>query len=190
MVAGDIFLPGDWSCDRFVPHFDLLDRNHNRSSSHIDEGMVVMTPQELKALIESDTQAANLYNERRFGDCSVRCCEIAPKVPKQLKLSFAGLLSLYQHNTSLGMAIIEKLRQVAAHNKLVAELLPFMAATADATGWPDFSLPPIRQTLIAPEEQGGIGLTLEQAAPIFVAGEQPDTITGLDIEQLAGKVSI
>jgi hypothetical protein len=141
-----------------------------------------MTPQELKALIESDPQAKALAKAGNDYQCAIRCSEIAPKLPKQLKLSFAGLLSLYQHDTALGMAIIEKLRQVSAHNKLVAELLPFMAATADATGWPDFSLPPIRQTLVTPEEHGGIGLTPQQASPILSAGEQTRTITPLEVE--------
>lgn len=137
---------------------------------------------DLKQLIESDPQAKALAQIGDDAGCAKRCTEIAPMLPKELKLSFARLLSLYQHDTALGMLIINKLRQIAVHNPLVAELLPFMAATADATGWPDFSLPPIRQTLVTPEEQGGIGLTLEQAAPILAAGEQPQVVTPHEVE--------
>jgi hypothetical protein len=142
-----------------------------------------MTPQELKALIESDETATRLANAGSDSDCAVRCGEIAPRLPKQLRLSFAGLLSLYQHDTATGMFIINKLRQVAARNSIVAELLPFMAATADATGWPDFSLPPIRQTLTAPEENGGIGLTVEQAMPILSAGEQAQVFSAGEVSE-------
>jgi hypothetical protein len=141
-----------------------------------------MTPQELKALIESDQQAKTLMQLGNDIGCAARCSEIAPKIPKELRLSIARLLSLYQHNIYLGMAIVAKFRTVAAHNPLVAELLPFMEATADSIGYPDFSLPPIRQTLTTPEEQGGIGLTPEQALPILSAGEQSQVITPLEVE--------
>lgn len=141
-----------------------------------------MTPQELKQLIHSDEVALDLFKQARDSDCASRCSIIAPKVAKELRLSIARLLALYQHDIQLGMTIITKFRTVAAHNQLVAELLPFMEANADSIGYPDFSLPPIRQTLTTPEEQGGIGLTLEQAAPILLAGEQSQTITPLEVE--------
>ena len=141
-----------------------------------------MSPTELKQLIESDTLAASLFVQSRDADCAARCSVIAPKVPRELRLSFTRLLSLYQADIQLGMLVVNKLRSVAAHNPLVKEIIPFMEAWTDANGYPDFSLPPIRQTLTSPEEQGGIGLTLEQAAPILLAGEQSQTITPLEVE--------
>jgi len=148
-----------------------------------------VAPQELKALIKSDPQATEAYSERRFGDCAVRCAEIAPKVPKTLRLSKIGILDVYREDRSTGHLILKRLAQLATTNPDAALMLEFMGPGNPESSYPDFSIPEIRAALTAPSPYG-LGLTPQQAAPLLAAGEQPDTITGLDIEQLAGEVSI
>lgn len=143
-----------------------------------------MTPQELKQLIESDAEATRLMEQGNDWACAARCSEIAPVKTTSSPLTIMGLLNLYQDNLSLGAFVIATIKQVAQVNPVIAEMLPFMGPATQQDARPDFGLPAIRQALVTPVEQGGIGLTPEQAAPILRSGETKQTITALEVEQV------
>lgn len=143
-----------------------------------------MTPEDLKALIESDQQATALINAGNDYACAIRCSEIAPVRNIPSPLTIMGILNLYQDNLSLGAFVIATLKQVAQVNPVIGEMLPFMGPSTQQDARPDFGLPAIRQALVAPVEFGGIGLTQEQATPLLRAGESPQTITPLEVEHV------
>lgn len=142
-------------------------------------------PIALKQLIESDSIASSLFENKSYGDCAIRCCEIAPKVYRQLRLSKIGVLDVYRDNRSTGHLVLRRLAELAKTNPDAEIMLEFMGPGNPESSYPDFALPEIRMALTAPSPYG-LGLTQEQAMPLLLAGEQPDTITGLDVEQLQG----
>jgi hypothetical protein len=139
-----------------------------------------MSPEELKALILSDTQATELFNDRKDWECSLRCMEIAPRVVRELLLSELGIMALYQDNPVLGETILATIEAVSAQNPIVKRIFKF--AGPSSNNLPDWGSTAIRATMLAPTAQGGLGLTEEQAGPILRAAEHPPTITSLDIE--------
>ena len=141
-----------------------------------------MTPEELKALIESDPQATALVNAGNDYDCAIRCSEIAPVRNIPSPLTIMGILNLYQDNLGLGAFVVATIKQVALGNPVIGEMLPFMGPATQQDARPDFGLPAIRQALVTPVEWGGIGLTQEQAAPILRAGESSQKITPIEVE--------
>jgi hypothetical protein len=141
-----------------------------------------VTPEALKALIESDQQATVLINAGNDHACASRCSEIAPVKNIPSPLTIMGILNLYQDNLALGAFVIATIKQVALENSVIGEMLPFMGPATQQDARPDFGLPAIRQALVTPVELGGIGLTQEQAAPILRAGESSQTITPLEVE--------
>ena len=140
----------------------------------------------LRQLISADQQAAAALAQGRYGDCAIRCCEIAPQVPRPLPLSFMGIIAVYRDNLQLGGEVIAALQTVAYVNPIIGLMVSFMTREAAEDARPDFGDPSIRAALTAPQPHG-LGLTPQQAAPLLAAGQQPDTITGRDIELLASE---
>lgn len=140
----------------------------------------------LRQLIAADQQAAAALAQGRYGDCAIRCCEIAPRVPRSLPLSFMGIIAVYRDDLQLGGEVITALQTVAYVNPIIGLMVSFMTREAAVDARPDFGDPSIRAALTAPQPHG-LGLTPQQAAPLLAAGQQPDTITGRDIELLASE---
>lgn len=137
---------------------------------------------ELKNLIENDQTAKSLFNLGHYGDCAMRLQEIAPPVRRPLPLSQLGVIELYADNPIQGVAVLDALDEAAKTNPLIRRIVAFMGPGNPESSLPDFSLPAIRQALIAPKDVGGIGLSETAAGPILRAGEQRYEITGLDVE--------
>jgi hypothetical protein len=143
-----------------------------------------MEPKELKKLIESDEIALGFLNNCDDVLCASRCTEIAPKIPKKLLLSRIGILELYEANPSDGITVLKTIDAVSKNNPLVAEIASFMSPDTSPDSRPDFSIKIIRSSLTAPVEFGGLGLTVEQARPILLAGEQHQVITPIEVEYI------
>jgi hypothetical protein len=141
-----------------------------------------MTPQELKQLIQSDTEATQLISQGSDWACAERCVEIAPLTRKPLPLSEMGVMSLYAEDPMTAETILQTIEGVAQSNPIVARINKFIGPGVSTESLPDFSLPSIRQALVTPVEFGGIGLTQEQAGPILRSGETKQKITALEIE--------
>lgn len=144
-----------------------------------------ITQAALAELIQSDAQAKQLFEQQAFGDCAIRCCEIAPRVPKVLRLSKIGVLNVYIADRATGHLLLKRLAELAKTNPDAALMIEFMGPGNPESSFPDFGLPEIRMALTAPQPMG-LGLTPQQAAPLLAASEQPDRITGQDIESLGG----
>ena len=148
-----------------------------------------ITQDQLADLIRNDTRAKTLFDQRAYGDCAVRCCEIAPFVARPLRLSKIGVLDVYRNQRATGHLLLRRLEEIAAHNPDANLMLQFMGPGNPESSYPDFSLPEIRAALTAPRPIG-LELTPEQAEPMISAGQQPDTITGSDVEAIAGLENI
>jgi|688.fasta_scaffold15194_4 hypothetical protein len=136
----------------------------------------------LKITIENDDIAYTLMLDGDDAACAKRCSEIMPKVPKELKLSELGILALYQHNPVMGVTVVHKIKQAQQTSLFAAIIVPFMAPGNSVDTLPDFSLELVREYLITPVQDSGVGLTEEEARPIFEAGVTPQIITQADIE--------
>lgn len=143
-----------------------------------------MTPQELKQLIQSDPEATQLIEQGNDWDCAVRCSNIAPPIRKLLPLSQMGVLAIYEADPMTGETVLQTIEGIAdtGLNPIIARINRFIAPGVGPESLPDFSLPGIRQALVTPIEQGGIGLTQEQAGPLLRAGETKQVITALEVE--------
>jgi hypothetical protein len=97
-----------------------------------------------------------------------------------------GIIAVYRDNLAMGGEVIAALQTVAYVNPIIGLMVSFMTREAAEDARPDFGDPSIRAALTAPQPHG-LGLTPQQAAPLLAAGQQPDTITGRDIELLASE---
>ena len=95
-----------------------------------------------------------------------------------------GIVAVYRDNPMLAMQVLAALESASKVNPIIAVMLAFMGPGNPENSYPDFGDPIIRDALTAPQPQG-LGLTSQQAAPLLAAGEQADTISGLEVEQLA-----
>lgn len=136
-----------------------------------------MTPEELKALIESDEQALALAKAGSADMCAARCREIAPKLPTKTVLTELSILALYD-DPAVGEAVLQQIEAVAAGNPVVARVAKWMLP---GTPGVDFGDARIRTLLTAPINAGGLGLSNEQAAPILSSAEVAQSISGADV---------
>jgi hypothetical protein len=141
--------------------------------------------QSLRQLIKLDEQATALFQQGRYGDCAVRCVELAPKVPKPLQISKLGIIAIYSHDSAMAAQVLAALESAAKVNPIISVMVSFMGPGNPESSLPNFGDPNVRAALTAPQPVG-LGLTPQQAAPLLAAGEQPDTITGQDVESLGG----
>ena len=148
-----------------------------------------MTPQradQIRSLIANDPIAKSLFDDGRYGDCAVRLSAIALPITRSLPLSKMGIVAVYRDNPMLAMQVLAALESASKVNPIIAVMLAFMGPGNPENSYPDFGDPSIRAALTAPQPHG-LGLTPQQAAPLLAAGQQPDTITGRDIELLASE---
>jgi hypothetical protein len=141
--------------------------------------------QSLRQLIKLDEHATALFQQCRYGDCAVRCVELAPKVPKPLQISKLGIIAIYSHDSAMAAQVLAALESAAKVNPIISVMVSFMGPGNPESSLPNFGDPNVRAALTAPQPVG-LGLTPQQAAPLLAAGEQPDTITGQDVESLGG----
>ena len=141
--------------------------------------------QSLRQLIKLDEQATALFEQCRYGDCAVRCVELAPKVLKPLQISKLGIIAIYSHDPAMASQVLAALESAAKVNPIISVMVSFMGPGNPESSLPNFGDPNVRAALTAPQPFG-LGLTPQQAAPLLAAGEQPDTITGQDVESLGG----
>lgn len=144
--------------------------------------MSQLTLTQLYDLIKSDQIALERLDAADDQGCAIRCTEIIPPYPKELKLSFIGVLKLYQDEPQVGMVVNRKLRALATKNDLIKDIVDFMGASTPAESYPDFAIPPIRQALTLPEAEGGAGFTVQQVQRILEAGVQPDQVHPWEVE--------
>lgn len=143
--------------------------------------------QSLRQLIKLDEQATALFEQGRYGDCAVRCVELAPKVPRPLQISKLGIIAIYSHDPAMAAQVLAALESAAKVNPIISVIISFMGPGNPESSLPNFGDPSVRAALTAPQPMG-LGLTPQQAAPLLAAGEQPDTITGEEIQRIAGAV--
>lgn len=136
-----------------------------------------MTPQELRALIESDPQALSLAQAGAADVCAKRCMEIAPKVIAPTRLGDINIVGLYD-NPSDGEAVCQQIETVAESNPVVKRAWRWAAPGAPGIDVGDAK---VRAMLTLAVNQGGVGLTQQQAAPMLAAAEVAPTITGADV---------
>ncbi len=133
-----------------------------------------MNTAELKALIESDQQAREHFAAGRDIQCAERCSEIAPQVYKECRLRWNRLAALYS-NLATAASVKAKIDAAAAGNPIVAEIAASLRA--DSQDPCDIGYATVRALLTASTNQGGIGLTTDEAAPLLAAGRQSQVIT-------------
>jgi len=80
-----------------------------------------MTPQELKALIDSDSQAASFAEVGNDRSCAKRCIEIAPKISTLKTLTERGLYS--ELGASRAEAILQKMEAFAAGSQAMSPVV-------------------------------------------------------------------
>jgi len=137
----------------------------------------------LKQLIANDVEATEHYNADRLTECANRVMAIAEPLPQFCPLSRLGVLELHALTPHHGASLLAKLDAAAQINPIISEVVRFMGP-GNQGSYPDFGLEAIREQLITPTEQGGVGATLLEAGPIFSAGIRPDLTDHVQIHQL------
>lgn len=137
-----------------------------------------MNTAELKALIESDQQAREHFTAGRDTQCAERCSVIAPQVYRECRLRWNRLVALYP-SLALAASVKAKIDAAAASSPVVAEIAKSLQA--DSQDPCDIGHATVRALLTAPTNQGGIGLTADEAAPLLAAGRQLQTITANEV---------
>lgn len=143
-----------------------------------------MTKEELRALIASDTQAAALATAGDDAGCAARCAAIAPK--ELLPSVLVTELTMFNYFTPQDAeAIIQQMEAVAGSNAVVKRVLKWFYPPAQGI---NFAHPTVRALLVTPTNQGGLGFTAQQVAPLLAAGEVEPTITADQVsEAMAGE---
>ena len=136
-----------------------------------------MTVDELRALIESDTEAKALAETGAADLCAARCRAIAPKVTQLTRITELSILSLYSNPVD-AENVLQAIETVAAGNPVVNRVLKWLQPGAPGVDVGDLR---VRQLLVAPVQSGGIGLSAELARPLLAAAEVEPQISGADV---------
>lgn len=130
-----------------------------------------MIPAELKTLIESDSEANAAATANRWRDCALRASEIAPALLRESLLTELSILRL-SDDPAAAEAVLQQIEAVSQGNPVVARVLKWMQPGAAGLNFGDAR---VRAMLTMPINQGGCGLTIEQASPLLEAAEyQPE----------------
>jgi hypothetical protein len=107
-----------------------------------------MTPEALKALIESDPQATALINAGNDHACAIRCSQIAPKVRVSLLLTERGL---YNRLGPLNAeTLLQKLMQyTGSYTTLVHRVLSWLKPSEGGSDFGDPSMIAFLSLLLA-----------------------------------------
>jgi len=136
-----------------------------------------MSPQELKALIESDAEATRLASNGAADLCAARCREIAPKVTQEHRLTELSILSLYA-NPANAETVLQTIETVAKANPVVNRVLKWLQPGAPGVDVGDAR---VRGLLTASIQAGGVGLSQDLARPMLAAAEVAPEISGADV---------
>jgi hypothetical protein len=136
-----------------------------------------MTVEELRALIESDTEAKALAETGAADLCAARCRAIAPKVTRQTMISELSILNLYANPVDAETAL-QTIETVGKSNPVVRRVLKWLQPGAPGI---DIGDARVRQLLVAPVQDGGVGLSAELAGPLLAAAEVEPQISGADV---------
>jgi hypothetical protein len=136
-----------------------------------------MSPQELKALIESDAEAKRLASTGAADLCAARCREIASKVTREHRLTELSILSLYS-NPANAETVLQTIENVAKANPVVNRVLKWLQPGAPGVDVGDVR---VRGLLTASVQAGGVGLSQELARPMLAAAEVAPEISGADV---------
>lgn len=136
-----------------------------------------MSPQELKALIESDAEATQLASTGAADLCAARCRDIAPKVTREHRLTELSILSLYSDPAN-AETVLQTIENVAKANPVVNRVLKWLQPGAPGVDVGDAR---VRALLTAPVQAGGVGLSQELARPMLAAAEVAPEISGADV---------
>jgi hypothetical protein len=130
-----------------------------------------MTPAELKTLIESDSEAQSAATANRWRDCADRASEIAPALLRESLLTELSILRL-SDDPAAAESVLQQIEAVSEGNPVVARVLKWMQPGAPGLNFGDTR---VRAMLTMPIDQGGCGLTSEQASPLLAVAEyQPE----------------
>jgi len=138
---------------------------------------VSMSPEELRALIESDSEALQLASTGAADLCAARCRTIAPKVTRETRLTELSILNLYT-NPMDAVTVLQTIESVAKTNPVVGYVLKWLQPGAPGI---DIGDARVRQLLTAPVQSGGVGLSPELAQPLLAAAEVEPQISGADV---------
>lgn len=136
-----------------------------------------MTPQELKALIESDPQAKALAEAGNDYACAIRCSEISPLIRLSLILTERGLYNKLGPMTA--ETILQKFEQyTGSYKALVSRVLKWLRPSE---GGSDFGDPAMIQflSLLLVE---GLSITQSEFDAISNLSLSSQTITPLEVE--------
>jgi hypothetical protein len=145
-----------------------------------------MTKEELKSLVDSDTQATAMAEAGNYADCALWCSEHAPKVPgPERRITALSLLRAFGDHPEKGADAWRKLKQVGEADNpmgwIVSVALEFMGPSGAGLD------------IAHPSSQGMCDALLmagvwseEQANTIKALGLVASTITAADVEQAMG----
>ena len=136
-----------------------------------------MSPEELKKLIESDTEALRLASTGAADLCAARCRQIAPKVTQPTMVTERSILNLYA-NPMDAETVMATIEAVAQSNPIVKRALKWLQPGADGLDVGDARM---RELLTTPAQAGGVGLSAELARPLLAAAEVEPQISGADV---------
>jgi hypothetical protein len=136
-----------------------------------------MSPEELKSLIESDSEAKRLASTGAADLCAARCRVIASKVTQSTMVSELSILNLYP-NPADAETVLQTIEAVAKANPVVNRVLKWLQPGAPGI---DIGDTRVRQLLTAPVQSGGVGLSTELARPLLAAAEVEPQISGADV---------
>ena len=136
-----------------------------------------MNTNELRSLIESDTEATRLASTGAADLCAARCRAIAPKVTQQTMISELSILNLYA-NPADAETVLQTIEAVAKANPVVNRVLKWLQPGAPGI---DIGDARVRGLLVAPVGSGGVGLLPELARPLLAAAEVEPQISGAEV---------
>lgn len=150
------------------------------SGSDPEQEIPSMSPEDLRALIEGDAEAAALFVAANDRACAARCTAIAPKVIVDADVTERDAIRAYA-NPEDAATVLGKIKAVAEVNPFIAVLFAWMKPGAPGLNFGD---PRVRASMTAPTETGGVGLTAQEAAPLLALAERSQIITEAEVEKL------
>lgn len=159
-----------------IPHCQRTGDSTKSNSRKVKQ----MTPEELKTLIESDAEATALFAKPDDAACAARCREIAPAEVVDTYLTELQIVALYEDPTD-AETTLQTIESVAQANPIVKRVAAWTKPGAAGVNFGDHR---VRAMLTLSVDQGGLGLSADQAGPLLSAAERSANIAESDIEKL------
>lgn len=132
-----------------------------------------MDIQDLHDLINNDTIAKSFADAGNDTECAIRCMSIAPKKIVSTLLGELGMFNVGAEPADVE-TVLQTIEAVAEFNPVIKRMLKWIQPGAPGI---DFGDTIVRTMLTLPVNNGGIGLSVEQAAPFLAAAEKDEIIT-------------